>query len=76
MDTNISDFADTVGRSNIAKLMGVGATAVSNRVVIGHFPAWWFNDLEAFCIENGVDCPRSLFNWKPSSNAAPNKGVK
>jgi hypothetical protein len=59
-----SQFADAVGRKNIASAVGVELTAVSNAVVKGSFPASWFDALEALAALTGTDCPRSIFGFK------------
>lgn len=61
---NTSKFADAVGRKEMALALGVGATAISNAVVAGSFPAAWFDALEALAKDRGADCPRDLFAWR------------
>jgi hypothetical protein len=57
-------FADAVGRKNLAKAVGVGAPAVSNAVERGVFPASWYEVGRALAIEADVDCPPELFGQK------------
>lgn len=56
-----SDLADALGRGEISKAVGVGATAVSNAVVAGRFPSSWYGAVKALADEKGVDCPMDLF---------------
>lgn len=58
------EFANALGRANIAEASGVGLTAVSNAVVRGWFPSSWFVAAKALADENGVDCPPELFGMK------------
>ena len=57
-------FADAVGRKQIASALGIKDTAVSNAVVRGKFPSSWFNVLEAVARDAGIDCPRGMFRFK------------
>ena len=74
MENEASRLADKIGRRNIALAVGVGITAVSNRTVLGQFPASWFDCLEQLCDSVGEDCPRKIFNFKTPSKA-PLAGV-
>ncbi len=53
-----------LGAGSVAKRLGVGASAVSNNVVLGSFPASWFVPLFLMGLEQGVSVPVSLFRWR------------
>lgn len=73
MDINITQtpasIADAIGRRAIAEALGLGATAVSNAVVRGYFPATWFAVISGLCKQAGVDCPMTCFNMVSPSTA-------
>lgn len=60
-----SQLADALGRLQIAQVVGVGATAVSNAVVRGKFPSSWFLAVRALAEREGCECPPELFMMKP-----------
>lgn len=62
--SNALDFADAVGRKNIADALGVGLTAVSNAVTRGRFPSSWFMACKGLADQAGVDCPSDLFGMR------------
>ena len=62
--TDILYIARKLGRNKIADALNVGATAVSNHIVRGAFPASWFDKIEGLCISAGLECPRSLFAFR------------
>lgn len=59
-----SEFADSVGRNNLASRLGVGLTAVSNAVVRGKFPGSWFSVGQELALEAGIACPPELFSQR------------
>lgn len=59
-----SEFADALGRAEIAKATGVGLTAVSNAVVRGWFPPRWFAAVKTLADAQGVECPVELFRMR------------
>ena len=61
-------FADAVGRKNMADALEVGATAVSNAVVRGWFPSSWFYTCQHLAESVGVECPPQLFGMRPVDN--------
>ncbi|WP_119309665.1 hypothetical protein [Cohaesibacter haloalkalitolerans] len=63
MSTARSIVSD-LGAGAVAVRLGVGASAVSNNVVIGSFPASWFVPLFLMGLEQGVSVPVSLFRWR------------
>ena len=67
-------IADAVGRGKMADALHVGATAVSNAVVRGKFPASWFVVMRDLAGEKGVDCPAHLFGMKDAHQ--PTAGAK
>lgn len=69
-------FASAIGRKNMADALDVGATAVSNAVVRGRFPASWFARCQALASEAGVDCPPDLFGMRAADNAPKVDGRK
>lgn len=74
--TKTCDFADAVGRSNIAAAVGVNLKAVSNAVVRGAFPASWYVSCGRLAVQQGIECPPELFNMKinnPSNVDCVNK---
>lgn len=78
-------LADALGRRKIAEAVGVGATAVSNAVVRGRFPASWFLIIKRLADEAGQECPPALFNLraddtqkvgqKQRAAATPTRGI-
>lgn len=64
-----SEFADAVGRKEIADKLGVGTTAVSNAVVRGVFPSSWFFILQELSNDLDVECPPELFNMRTPKNS-------
>lgn len=69
-------FADAVGRRNIAEALNVGLTAVSNAVVRGRFPASWFVTCSALAVIAGVECPPGLFGMRKPDNTPNVEGGK
>lgn len=67
----VIEICQAVGRKKIAARLGVGATAVSNAVVAGVFPASWFAVISDACKEAEVECPREAFNWKIAEDGLP-----
>jgi len=63
-----SNFADAIGRMKMAQVLGVGATAVSNAVVRGVFPASWLSACTILASESGQECPPELFGQKGLHN--------
>ena len=61
-------FADAVGRKNMADALEVGATAVSNAVIRGWFPSSWFYTCQHLAGSVGVECPPQLFGMRPVDN--------
>lgn len=59
-----SEFADALGRAEIAKATGVGLTAVSNAVVRGWFPPSWFSAVKIAADAKGLECPAALFGMR------------
>ena len=64
------ELADALGRKNIADAVGVGATAVSNAVVRGSFPASWYLAMAGLAAKAGTECPPALFGMR-ASNSSP-----
>lgn len=58
------EFANALGRANIAEASGVGLTAVSNAVVREWFPSSWYLACKALADKEGVACPPELFKMK------------
>lgn len=65
----VHDMANTLGRAEIARRVGVGSSTVSTQLERGHFPASWFDVMEVMCVEKGEKCPRRLFNFKSPADA-------
>lgn len=68
---SVAAICEAVGRRRISVEIGVKATAVSNAVSNGKFPAHWFDVIERLCGEVGVECPRSLFSFAGSVGSMP-----
>lgn len=62
--TPAEQFADKLGRANIATATGVVVTAVSNAVVRGWFPPSWFVACKVLAESVGEDCPPALFGMR------------
>ena len=54
----------------MADALDVGATAVSNAVVRGWFPASWYVTCSALAVLSGIECPPKLFGMR-KPNATP-----
>jgi hypothetical protein len=59
-----AQFADAIGRKEIADAVGVGLTAVSNAVVRQAFPASWFSACQRLAIQKKVPFPADLFQQR------------
>ena len=57
-------IVETLGSAEIQKAFDVGVRTVQQAQKKGQFAASWYNWMEARCIEEGIPCPRSAFNWK------------
>jgi hypothetical protein len=57
-------FADAVGRSVLARSVGVGLSAVSNAIERGKFPASWYEAGKELAASVNVECPPGLFGQK------------
>ncbi|WCR04791.1 hypothetical protein [Paracoccus saliphilus] len=62
-DITTAQVCDAIGRSTIARSLGVKVTAVSNAVTDGKFPARWFLVINKFCEGDGIPCPDRLFSF-------------
>ena len=58
---NVNQIADVIGRKAIADTVQVGATAVSNAIARGSFPASWYLSIRVLCEERGVPCETAWF---------------
>lgn len=61
---NAKIIADTLGRADLADAFGCGATAVSNHVSAGKFPADWWPVMRKMAKDKGIDLPIDLFKFK------------
>lgn len=59
-----SEFADQLGRKNIAAACDVSLAAVSNCVKRGVFPASWYLACDTLAGDRGLECPPELFGMK------------
>jgi len=59
-----SQFADSIGRKQMALALGLGLTAISNAVVRGKFPSSWLATCRDLAIERDVDFPVALFSQR------------
>jgi len=66
--TTVSDLCDALGRKEIAARLEVGAAAVSNASSDGLFPAGWYAVIREMCQESGLNCPDTLFNFRPANS--------
>lgn len=58
------ELADALGRKEMAEALDVGASAVSNHVVMGVFPPSWYLVCNSLAAVKGVNCPLGLFAFK------------
>lgn len=64
-----SEFANALGRANIAEASGVGLTAVSNAVVREWFPSSWYLACKSLADIKGISCPPELFKMKVADSS-------
>lgn len=64
------DIVQLIGHRNLADMLGVVDTAVSNAVARGMFPAKWYRIVKSECVKIDVDCPDELFNFLEYSEDA------
>ena len=64
------EIVDAIGRRSLCDDLDVGATAVSNAVVKGQFPASWYLVIAARCADLGLDCPSEIFNMRRAKQEA------
>src|SRR6056297_2503933 len=64
--SQVSEFADAIGRQKLAQALDVGPTAVSNAVVRGCFPSSWFLVCQGLAREAGIACAPDLFRMRPA----------
>lgn len=57
--------ADLGGRAAVAKKLRVVPTAVSHAISREIIPAGWYLILKSLADAEGVDCPTSLFAFRP-----------
>ena len=57
----VSELADALGRKQIAEAVGVNASAVSNALARGGFPATWYESMSKLAKLRGIECPLCLF---------------
>jgi len=62
-------FADAVGRSELARSVGVGLPAVSNAIDRGRFPSSWYEVGKKLAASANVGCPPELFGQKLPLNS-------
>lgn len=70
---NAETLANILGRKAMADALTVTATAVSNAVKRGIFPASWFYTCKNMADAANVDCPPELFNM---IGPHPKRGTK
>lgn len=58
---NVTQIADLIGRKEIAEMVNVGPTAVSNAISRGAFPASWYLGIDTLCALRGVKCQTEWF---------------
>lgn len=59
-----NELANKLGRSAIADAVGVGASAVSEALRLGGFPASWYAAVTDLGDANGVEVPMDVFRFK------------
>lgn len=58
-------FANSLGRLTMMSALGlVSASAITNAIRNGGFPADWFDVAERLAAKAGVECPREFFSFK------------
>lgn len=62
--SNVTQICEVIGRSVLARRLGVGRQAISNAVADGQFPACWYIIVKKECDQCQLDCPRELFRLK------------
>ena len=68
--TQAVTIADKLGRTELAKAIGVGSTAISNAVIRGKFPPSWYLVVSQMCSRAGIDCPPELFQMKSTNGVS------
>ncbi|TNJ48095.1 hypothetical protein FGE21_02195 [Phaeobacter sp. B1627] len=58
---NVTQIADLIGRKEIADMICVGPTAVSNAIARGAFPASWYLGIRTLCDARNVECRTAWF---------------
>ncbi|WP_276716917.1 hypothetical protein [Pseudooceanicola nitratireducens] len=71
----VQNIIDTIGQEAICVRLGISDHAVRHAKTTGSFAALWYDAIDQMCIEAGIPCPRSAFNFKsPAVGAAARKG--
>lgn len=65
--TTVHHITKTLGTDAICSALGVSPHSVRHARNTGLFPSGWYDPLDRLCIEVGIPCPRSAFNWKASA---------
>lgn len=68
MSITASEILDKLGRPRVAKVLGVGMTAISRASVENSFPASWYEAIRTLCAEEQLSCPPDLFKQKGLEN--------
>jgi hypothetical protein len=64
--TAVAEIIENLGDDLFCSTFGVGRSYIRSLKSQGVFPASMFDVLEGMCKLRGLDCPRSLFNFKPA----------
>lgn len=64
----VHQIIDALTPEAIMARLGVSFHMIRHARTSGMFPASWYDDIEKMSRKAGIDCPRSLFNWKTSAN--------
>lgn len=63
-------IVSNLGAESVAAVLGVSVHSVRKAVENRAFPASWYDVMDAICVDRGIECPRTLFNFKAPSASA------
>lgn len=62
---NVRAFFERLGRPRIWAETGIRQQELWRAAKKNEIPSSWYDAIEKLCIDDGIDCPRRFFNFKP-----------
>lgn len=63
----VSKIIEAIGEEALRARTGLSLHAIRHARYTGAFAAGWYDEIDRMCLEAGVPCPRSAFNFKTAT---------